>query len=116
MPNIAIHHATFVSEKTRRRNIASGISSTTVGQIKTLDGRLLATQTATIAFTSRVSLTMRNKLTLSVLFTNGPQTPTVFTNIKGFLYLPGPGTIVLTNPTASPDAADGGVDFIAIYD
>lgn len=114
MPLLTISHNTFVSDKTKRRAFSSGISGTVVNQIKSQEARLLPNATATIAFTSRISVVIKDPLNMTLTY--GSNAPVVFTQIKGFFYLPGPGTLVLTNSIANPRAIDGGVDFTAVYD
>lgn len=113
MPTLSVHYSVFVSDKTRRRGVLSGIRGVPATKVNSESGRLLQGATVTIAYTTRLILVLDNVVHLSVALGSGQAQ--ALTPQKGFLTLPGPGTVVLTNPDGSKDA-DGGVSYQFVKD
>lgn len=113
MPTLSVHYSVFVSDKTRRRGLVSGMRGVPVAKINTESGRLLQGTTLTIQYTTRLVLVVDNTAHISLALGSG-QAQTL-TPQKGFMVLPGPGTVVLTNPDGSADA-DGGISYQFVKD
>lgn len=113
MAALTSEFAVLSSDSRRRATLMSGAFGEAVASISSVSKRILPGQSLTIEAASK--LYIRANSTLDGAFQYGnPLSSAIAIKVFGFIALPGPCKLVLTNNVSSTDV-DGGIDVMAVY-